>query len=251
MADAKKKARGLRIGAIILWILAVGFEIATIYLLNNVQPNTFAYIALGLDAVACIIGSLLWKRSNRYAPCESKNKTVKFIWDQMGLIACLIAFLPFGLFLLKDKNIDPKTKKIFAVMAAVLFAGTVGTSIDYDPVSPGDIQHQEAIVELEHGDIDEVFFTQWGRSYHIDEACFHIADSPTKTSGSLEEAFEQKKTDPCDNCVGDLWSGNDTTEDDPIDDVTDDDQKSDAETSEVEEAETEGEETETEIAEAA
>ena len=88
MAEKKelyKGAKGLRIGAVILWILAIACEIAAIYLLTT-NNETFLYKLLGssyndsnalmywfigilvVDAIFCIVGALLWKRANRIKP---------------------------------------------------------------------------------------------------------------------------------------------------------------------------------------
>ncbi len=206
----KSKAKGLRIGAVILWLVAIGFEVLAIYMLN-ISKETELIIALVLDAVACITGSLLWKRANRLNPSKTTNKFAKFLWDQMGVIACLIAFIPLGIILLRSTDkLDPKMKNIILAIAAVLFVGSVGASIDYNPVEPGDSQNLESIIKSEYSedeyDVDEngniiVYWTQYGKSFHIDENCFHIADSSTKTSGTLEEAIAAGKKDPCDSCL--------------------------------------------------
>ena len=204
MAEKKelyKGAKGLRIGAVVLWLLAIGFEVLAIYM-YNISKETELIIALVLDAVFCIVGSLLWKRANRIKPSESKNKVVKFFWDQLGVIACLIAFIPLGIILLRGTDkLDPKMKKIVLAIAAVLFVGSVGASIDYNPVEPGDAQNLETLIEREYGPVDTYYFTQYGSSFHIDEHCHYIDESPTKTNGTLEQAIEDGKTDPCDNCL--------------------------------------------------
>lgn len=199
----KKSAGGLRIGAVVLWVLAILFEVGTIYMLN-IAETTFAIIGIILDAICCIAGSLLWKKANRISPTRSKNKLVAFLWNQMGVIACLVAFIPLGLFLLlKADKISPKMKKIIAAIAAVAFLGSTGASIDYNPPTPESVAQAEAEAQMVNADFDgNVFWTRWGKSYHLDENCQALARSETLISGTLEEAFEAKRNDPCDFCAG-------------------------------------------------
>ena len=199
----KKSAKGLRIGAVILWVLAIAFEIGVIYMLN-IGETTPAIIGIILDAIACIVGSLLWKKANRISPCRSKNKLVALLWNQMGVIACILAFIPLGLFLLfKADKISPKMKKLIAAIAAVAFLGSVGTSIDYNPPTPESVAQAESEAQAANSDYDgTVYWTRWGKSYHLDENCSALTRSETLISGTLEEAFEAKRNDPCDFCAG-------------------------------------------------
>ncbi|MEX1376029.1 MAG: hypothetical protein AB1Z23_01020 [Eubacteriales bacterium] len=219
MAEKKelyKGAKGLRFGAVILWILAIACEAGAIYLLS-IYTDSLLYWMIGvlvLDAVLCIIGSLLWKKANRIKPSQSKNKVVKFFWDQLGVVMCLVAFIPIGILLLRSTDkIDAKTKKILLTVVGVLLAGSVAASIDYNPVSPGDSQNVEALIKSHYSadeyDVNEsgdivVYWTQFGGSMHIDDECYYIADSATKTSGTIAEAIESGKKDPCDNCLSEI-----------------------------------------------
>lgn len=198
----KKRSSGLRTGAIILWVLAVLFEIGAIYMLN-IAESTLAIVAIVLDAICCISGSLLWKKANRITPCKSKNKFVAFIWNQMGVIACLVAFIPLGLFLLlKADKIPPKMKQIIAVIASVAFLGSTAASVDYNPPTPESVAMAEAEAAAS-GDYDgTVYWTRWGKSYHLDTECSSLSRSTELISGTIEEAFESKRNDPCDFCAG-------------------------------------------------
>ena len=235
MAEKKKElykgATGLRVGAIILWALAIACEVFAIYLLlttneeviyrlagaNYGDTNALLFWFIGilvLDAILCIVGSLLWKKANRIKPSQSKSKFVKFIWDQLGVIMCLFAFIPIGILLLRNNDkFNPKAKKILVAVVAVLLAGSISASIDYNPVEPGDAQNLEALIEShyseeeltrdENGNI-VVWWTQYGKSFHLDENDAYIADSVTKTSSTLKEAIEAGRTDPCDYCVAEI-----------------------------------------------
>ena len=226
-----KGAGGLRLGAVILWILAIASEVFAIYLLlttneevifrlagsNYNDTNALLYWFIGilvLDAIFCIVGALLWKKANRIKPSKSKNKFVKLVWDQLGVIMCLIAFIPIGIILLRNNDkFNPKAKKILVAVIAVLLIGSVSASIDYNPVEPGDAQNLETLIERHYSE-DEltrdengnivVWWTKYGKSFHLDENGYHIADSATKTSGTLKEAIEAGRSDPCDYCVAEI-----------------------------------------------
>ncbi len=234
MTEKKELYKGasvLRWGAVILWILAIASEIFAIVLLtttndaliyglpfsNGGDTNALMYWFIGilvLDAIFCIIAALLWKKANRIKPSKSKNKLAKLIWDQLGVIMCLIAFIPIGILLLRNTDkFDAKTKKILLAVVAILLVGSVGASIDYNPVSPGDEQNLETLIESHYSEEDitrdadgniVVWWTKYGKSFHLDENCFHIADYETKTSGTIAEAIEAGKTDPCDNCLAEI-----------------------------------------------
>lgn len=202
---SKQNTAGLRIIAIVLWIIAIALEVVAIYMIS-INEITIVIIALVLDAVFVIIGSLLWKKANHINPTKSKNKAVQFIWNQMGAIVALIAFIPFGIYLLvKADKVDAKTKKLILVLATALFLGAFGTSIDYSPATASEISNAEAAILAEHPDFDgTVYWTRFGKSFHIDKDCHTLKNSEVLITGTLAEAFEAKRVDPCDFCVGDL-----------------------------------------------
>ncbi len=203
-AENKKKATGLRWGAVALWLLAIGFEVVAILLLNGtlyLPGNTTVWLiaALVVDMVLVIIASQLWKKSNRLDPASEKNKVKFFLWNNMGLIASVIAFVPIIILLLKDKKMDKKTKRIVSAVAAVALVIAGASSIDYDPVSAEDLaEAQEKAAVTSSG---MAYWTQWGRSYHLDPDCHTLKRSATVYEGTIEEAFEAKRTDPCDFCA--------------------------------------------------
>jgi len=92
-------------------------------------------IALVLDLVCVIIGAQLWKKANHIKPASEKNKFLFWLWNNMGLIACAVAFIPFVILALTNKNADKKTKAIATVVAviALLIGGLA--SYDYNLVS--------------------------------------------------------------------------------------------------------------------
>ena len=85
-------ATGLRIGAVVLWVVAVALEVVAYLMLIGKINLTFMgtltqiIIALVLDLVCVIIGSQLWKKANHIKPASEKNKLLFWLWNNMGLI---------------------------------------------------------------------------------------------------------------------------------------------------------------------
>ena len=203
-AADKKKATGLRWGAVALWLLAIGFEVLAILLLNGTlyipgDAMVWMIVALAVDMILVIIASQLWKKANRLDPASEKNKLKFFLWNNMGVIASLIAFVPFIILLLKNKDMDKKTKRIVTVVAAIALVIAGAASFDYDPVSAEAMaEAQEAAAVTSDG---MAYWTQWGRSYHLNPDCHTLARSATIYEGTIGDAFDAKRNDPCDFCA--------------------------------------------------
>jgi len=211
-AENKKKANGLRIGAVVLWVVAIAFEVLTILVLNGTlyipsNPdtifNTTTYIIVGivLDLICVIIGSQLWKKANRLDPCSEKNKLKFFLWNQMGVIAAVVAFFPLVLLLLKEDDLDEKTKKILTIIAAVAMLLSVGTSIDYNPVSAEDLAQAQSDAYEYSIDGETCYWTSFGRCYHFNPDCHTIINSNPVYTGTVAEAFEANRSKPCSYCA--------------------------------------------------
>ena len=143
-----------------------------------------------------IIGSQLWKKSNRLDPASKASKVKFFLWNNMGLIASVICFLPLIILLLANKDLDGKTKKIATVVAVIALIIASLFSIDFDPVSAEELA--EAQQTVGNG---SVYWTQFGKSYHLDPNCHTLMRSSKVYQGTIEEAFEANRTDPCDFCA--------------------------------------------------
>ncbi len=201
---SKARARGFRIFAAILWFFAIAAEVLVIMLLNGYfyageQMTTFLIGGIVLDLILVVIGSLLWKHSNRIDPISKKNKLKFFLWNQMGFIVAVIAFLPLIIILLRDKKLDAKTKKLVSIIAAIALAIAGLFSIDYNPVSS-----EELAIAEEHAEIENdgtVYWTRFGKSYHYDVDCHTLSRSTELYEGTVDEAYEAHRTDPCDFCV--------------------------------------------------
>lgn len=204
-AENRSRAVKYRIGAVILWLVALGLEILTILVINGtlyIPGNILVYIIIGLalDMGCVILGSQLWKKANHIDPKSEKNKVGFFLWNNMGLIASLICFVPVIIFLLKEKDLDEKTKKIATIVAIVVALIAGGTSIDWNPVSAEDLA--EAQGQAEEYTVDgSVYWTQWGKCYHLDENCQSLKNSATLYKGDVNEAFEARRSKPCSFCA--------------------------------------------------
>ena len=194
-------ATGLRVGAVILWVLAIGFEVLALLLLTQkinlpfLSPLVNAVIALVLDLGCVIAGSLMWKKANDYDPASEKNKLKFWLWNNLGFIMAIVAFLPFIILVLTNKNLDKKSKTIATVAAvvALLIGGLV--SYEWNPVSQEDLQHYQNYIE------GDVYWTKSGGVFHTHADCQHLGNSAELIQGSVDEAFAANKNRPCKTCL--------------------------------------------------
>ena len=137
--DQKAKAKKLRLMAGGSWFVAIATEIAAIVMLMKDTFNSGGLVLLiGLlvvIAVFAILGSILWKKSNRHDPATRSEPFKFFVQNQLGAIITVIAFLPLLALIFLDKDMDPKNKKIAGAVGVglALLATTVG--IDFKPAS--------------------------------------------------------------------------------------------------------------------
>lgn len=200
-AKDRKCAVGYRIGAVISWLFAFAFELfAVLFLFEKIKWTflpmlAFVIIALVLDLACVIVGSLLWKKANRIDPASEQNKLKFWLWNNMGVIVCAFAFIPFVILALTNKNADKKTKTVAVIVAIVacLIGGLC--SYDWNPVS----QEQKADAIEAFGDND-VFWTKAGTVYHLSEECSHLNHSEELIVGTVEQAIEANKTRLCKTC---------------------------------------------------
>lgn len=194
-------ATGLRVGAVALWVVALALEIVAVLILNGTINWTFMsalaqiIIALVLDLVCVIIGSQLWKKANHIKPASEKNKFLFWLWNNMGLIVCAVAFIPFVILALTNKDADKKTKAIATVVAIIaLLIGGVA-SYDFNPVS---VEQQQAAIEAISND---VYWSPFGKVYHTHDDCQSLNQSDTLTYGTVEEAIAANRTRLCAFCA--------------------------------------------------
>ena len=194
-------ATGLRVGAVALWLVAIALEVVAYLVYNGTINVTFMpslwliIIALVVDLVCVIIGSQLWKKANHIKPASEKNKFLFWLWNNMGLIACTVAFLPFVILALTNKEADKKTKAIATVVAVIaLLIGGVA-SYDFNPVSE---EQQQAAMEAIS---DDVYWSPFGKVYHTHDDCQSLNQSDTLTYGTVEEAIAANRTRLCAFCA--------------------------------------------------
>ncbi len=195
-------ASGLRAGAIILWVVAFVFEILAYLVLIgkinlNFMPTLWQLIAfLVLDLICVIIGSQLWKKANHIKPASEKNKVKFWLWNNMGVIVCVICFLPIIILMLTNKELDKKTKIIAVVVAIIaLLIGGV-SSYDFNPVS----QEQLEAAETALGD-ETVYWAPFGKVYHTHEDCGALNHTDTLTAGTVDQAIAANRTRLCQFCA--------------------------------------------------
>ncbi len=195
-------ATGLRIGAVALWVVAIAFEVcALLVVLGKIHMSFMSSLAqlivfLVLDLICVIVGAQLWKKANHIKPASEKNKVLFWLWNNMGVIACIIAFVPIIIVLLTNKELDKKTKVIAVVVAAIALLIGGAASIDYNPVS---LEQQEAAMTALSD--TQTYWAPFGKVYHTHEDCSALNQSDTLTVGTVEQAIAANRTRLCKFCA--------------------------------------------------
>ena len=152
---------------------------------------------LVIDFIFVVIGAQFWKRANHLDPVSEQNKVKFWLWNNMGVIVCCFAFIPFLIYVLfVDKEADPKMKKVASIVAAVALVLGIGLSYDWNPVS----QEGKAQAEATLGDTS-VYWTQFGSVYHLDTECQHLNRSSELFEGTVSSAIGAGKTRLCKTCA--------------------------------------------------
>lgn len=195
-------AAGLRIGAIILWVCAVVFEVlglGAIFGKIDLQFCPVLYQTIGfllLDLVCVVIGSQLWKKANHIKPASEKNKFAFWLWNNLGLIVSVVAFLPIIVLVLANKDADKKTKTVVAVAAAVCLAIAGVTSYDFNPVS-----EEQQTAAMEAFGAEQVYWTKHGKVYHTSQNCQHLNRTEELIYGTVEQAIAENHVRLCKTCA--------------------------------------------------
>lgn len=191
----RESANKQRIIAGVLWALAIVAEIVAIWTFNNFSVLWPSLAAIVADAALCITAASFWKKANDIDPPKGR-----FWKNQFGVIMCLIAFIPIGYVLLKgSKDMPAGAKKIISIVAALAFILTMGMSIDYNPMTQSDLDAAEQL-SIENG--GDVYWGKYSKSYHFDADCQTLLNSKEVFHGTLQDAFDLGKLDPCDFCAG-------------------------------------------------
>ena len=202
--EAKGKAKQLRLIAGLLWALAIGAQIWAITLLFK-QPITMWLIItlIVVDLALVIVGSMLWKKSNRLDPASKENTFLFFMQSQLGMVTAVVAFLPLVIFILTNKNIDKKQKAILGSIAGIALVIAGITGYDFNPPSVEEYTDQMHEVEDLNNGVNEVYWTKSGSKYHLSDSCSYINTNRTDEifTGTAAQARELKNiTELCSLC---------------------------------------------------
>lgn len=201
-AEGNGKAKSLRLIACLLWVVAIAFEVlAVLIYVGKVEitfmPTLYALVGtLVLDLAFVIAGAQFWKKANHMDPASEAQKVKFWLWNNMGVVVCCFAFIPFLIVALTNKDADPKLKKvaIIAALAALLIGGVA--SYDWNPVS------EEGVAQATQtlGDT-QVLWTKYGKKYHLDEDCQYLNRSDVLTQGTIAQAVEAGRSTICSACA--------------------------------------------------
>ena len=199
---------GLRIGACVLWLLAIVCEVFAImalleYFYPPMSMTLFLILAIVVDMGLAIFAAQLWKKANHIKPMsEKRGKFLFYLWNELGVIMACVCFIPLIYFLIKNDKLDKKTKIITVIVAIVALLITGAASADYNPISAE--QKEEAESQI----TGSVYWTQFGHKYHLAwdedgdaEGCPYIRNSNTVYKGSVTEAIEAGRTAICSYCA--------------------------------------------------
>ena len=202
-AADKSSAKTKRILAVVFWVLAIACEVlAVLVFIGKIDLKFISQMAqliacLVIDFILVVVGAQFWKQANHMDPVSEQNKVKFWLWNNMGVIVCCFAFIPFLIYVLFiDKNADPKMKKVAAIVAAVALVLGIGISYDWNPVS----EEGKAQAESTLGDTS-VYWTQFGSVYHLDTECQHLNRSSELFEGDVATAIEKGKTRLCKTCA--------------------------------------------------
>ena len=208
-AEEKSKATTNRIVAFILWAVALACEIIAILLINEKikLPYFSAHddvrvalwiplvIFIVIDLICCIIASQLWKKASRLDPFKKTDNAVGFfILTQLGAIMAIICLVPLIIFVLANKKLDKKTKTFVTIVAAVALLIAVLLGIDWNPISAEEKAAATQTIT------EDVFWSTYGRKYHLDPDCPTIKNSDL-TQGSVSDAIDAGREDLCAFCA--------------------------------------------------
>ncbi|MDR2957777.1 MAG: hypothetical protein LBU61_06335 [Coriobacteriales bacterium] len=166
--------------ALVLWMIAIGLEVAVIFrLLQFDPPNTVLIIGL----IACIgalstTGILLWYSANQLDPAPKHEKLRYFVQNYLGLVFALLAFVPIIIVIMLNKNTSRQQKIILAALTTMTLAPLAFLGISTGIPSIDTPAQQRQVVVTLMG-VDEVFWTTNGSKLHLYDDCAYINTAKT------------------------------------------------------------------------
>ncbi len=202
-SETAGNAKTKRIIAVVCWVIAIAFEVlALLVFIGKIDLGFISQLAqliifLVIDFIFVVIGAQFWKKANHIDPVSEENKLKFWLWNNMGVIVCCFAFIPFLIYVLFiDKEADPKMKKVASIVAAVALVLGIGISYDWNPVSAEGKAQAEATLAGQ-----SVYWTQFGTVYHLDQDCQHLNRSSELFEGDVATAIGNNKTRLCKTCA--------------------------------------------------
>lgn len=202
--EAKAKAKQLRLFAMLAWLIAIAGEVFAILKLISNDTMVMLIVAIAVILVLSIVGSILWKKSNKLDPASEKDKFKFFIQNQLGAIIAVLAFLPLVLLIFTNKDLDGKTKGIVGTIGVVALLAASITGIDFNPPSvekyTEQINAQTDLIKNLNNGVDFVYWTNHGNKYHLNSECQHIRNRE-QHSGTVAEAWQERKIGDSELCA--------------------------------------------------
>ncbi|MBQ2600179.1 hypothetical protein II582_02185 [bacterium] len=59
----------------------------------------------------------MWKKANHIDPASEKNKAKFWLWNNLGTILSVVAFLPIIILVFTNKDLDKKSKSLVGGVA--------------------------------------------------------------------------------------------------------------------------------------
>jgi len=166
--EAKGKAMQFRMIAGLLWLLAIGAQIWAITLLFKEPVNILLLcILMGVDFILVLIGGWLWKKASRLDPASKENKFMFFMQSQLGMVMAILALLPLIIFIFTSNNLSSKQKGFIGGAGILLLVIAGIANYDFAPPSIEQYTDQMHEVEFLNDGQNEVFWTTYGKKYHL------------------------------------------------------------------------------------
>ena len=106
--ESKARAKQLRLFAVLAWVVAIALQVYAIFFVL-LQPPVNMVLLIGVivvNLILALVGSTLWKKSNRLDPASEADQARFFIQNQLGAIMGVLAFLPLVIMIFANKDLS-------------------------------------------------------------------------------------------------------------------------------------------------